>query len=66
VIALQAETGKLLWTHEPDPPLDRGYNKQHSLICRGVSYWQESAPDPTKLCQTRIFQGVLEWAAGST
>ena len=60
VIALQAETGKLVWTHEPDPPLDRGYNKQHSLICRGVSYWQESAPDPTKPCQTRIFQGVLD------
>jgi quinoprotein glucose dehydrogenase len=25
-----------------------------------VSYWQESAPDPTKPCQTRIFQGVQD------
>jgi hypothetical protein len=31
----QAETGKLLRSHEPDPKLDRAYDKQHSLICRG-------------------------------
>lgn len=60
VIALQAETGKLLWSHEPSPKLDRAYDKQHSLICRGVSYWQEPAPDPNKPCQERIFQGVLD------
>ncbi len=60
MIALQAETGKLRWSHEPDPKLDRAYDKQHSLICRGVSYWQEPAPDPNKPCQTRIFQGVLD------
>ena len=60
VIALQAETGKLLWSHEPDPKLDRAYDKQHSLICRGVSYWQEATPDPAKPCQSRIYQGVLD------
>jgi quinoprotein glucose dehydrogenase len=60
VIALQAETGKPLWTHEPEPKLDRAYDKQHSLICRGVSYWTEATPDPAKPCQTRIFQGVLD------
>jgi quinoprotein glucose dehydrogenase len=60
VIALEAETGKLRWAHEPDPKLDRAYDKQHSLICRGVSYWQEAAPDPSRACQTRIFQGVLD------
>jgi len=60
VIALQAETGKLIWSHEPAPKLDRAYDKQHSLICRGVSYWQEPTPDPNKPCQTRIFQGVLD------
>lgn len=37
VIALQATTGKPLWSHEPDPKLDRAYDRQHSLICRGVS-----------------------------
>ncbi len=60
VIALQAETGKLLWSHEPDPKLNRAHDQQHSLICRGVSYWQEPAPDATRPCQTRIFQGVLD------
>jgi quinoprotein glucose dehydrogenase len=60
VIALQAETGKPLWTHEPEPKLDRAYDKQHSLICRGVSYWQEATPDPGKPCQSRIYQGVLD------
>ena len=60
VIALQAETGKPLWAHEPEPKLDRAYSKQHSLICRGVSYWAETTPDLAKPCQTRIFQGVLD------
>jgi quinoprotein glucose dehydrogenase len=60
VIALQVETGKPIWSHEPEPKLDRAYDRQHSLICRGVSYWQEPAPDPNKPCQTRIFQGVLD------
>ena len=60
VIALRAAMGTLLWSHEPDPKLDRAYDKQHSLICRGVSYWEEPAPDPGKPCQARIFQGVLD------
>ena len=60
MIALQAETGKPLWTHEPEPKLDRAYDKQHSLICRGVSFWQEATPDPSKPCQSRIYQGVLD------
>jgi quinoprotein glucose dehydrogenase len=59
-MGLQADTGKLLWSHEPEPKLDRAYDKQHSLICRGVSYWQEPAPDPDKPCQFRVFQGVLD------
>jgi quinoprotein glucose dehydrogenase len=60
VIALDAATGKLLWSHEPEPKLDRAYHQQHSLICRGVSYWKEQHPDPSKPCQSRIFQGVLD------
>jgi quinoprotein glucose dehydrogenase len=59
-MGLQADTGKLLWSHEPEPKLDRAYDKQHSLICRGVSYWQEPAADPDKPCQFRVFQGVLD------
>jgi len=60
VIALQADTGKAIWTHEPEPKLDRAYDKQHSLICRGVSHWSEPQPDASKPCQSRIFQGVLD------
>jgi quinoprotein glucose dehydrogenase len=60
VIALQAATGKPLWSHEPAPKLDRAYDQQHSLICRGVSYWEEAHPNPSKPCQSRIFQGVLD------
>jgi quinoprotein glucose dehydrogenase len=60
VIALEAATGKPLWSHEPNPKLDRAYDQQHSLICRGVSYWKEPHPDPSKPCQSRIFQGVLD------
>jgi len=60
VIALQAETGKPLWAHEPDPKLDRAYDQQHSLICRGVSYWESAQPNPAMPCQSRIYQGVLD------
>jgi quinoprotein glucose dehydrogenase len=60
VIALEAATGKELWSHEPEPKLDRAYNQQHSLICRGVSHWEEPNPDASKPCQGRVFQGVLD------
>ena len=60
VIALEAATGKAIWSHEPEPKLDRAYHEQHSLICRGVSYWSEPQPDPSKPCQSRIFQGILD------
>ncbi len=60
VIALEAATGKALWTHEPEPKLDRAYDQQHSLICRGVSYWEEPSSDASKPCRSRIFQGVLD------
>jgi quinoprotein glucose dehydrogenase len=60
VIALDADSGKPKWTHEPEPKLDRAYSQQHSLICRGVSYWQDSQADPSAPCSSRIFQGVLD------
>jgi quinoprotein glucose dehydrogenase len=60
VIALTAATGRLVWSHEPSPRLDRAYDREHSLICRGVAYWQELAPNASLPCQQRIFQGVLD------
>ena len=57
-MGLQADTGKLLWSYEPEPKLDRAYDKQHSVICdkqhsligRGVLDWKVPAPDPDKPC----------------
>ena len=60
VIALDADTGKPLWSHEPEPKLDRANDQQYALICRGVAYWEAANPDRSKPCQSRIFQGVLD------
>jgi len=57
VIAVEAETGAVEWAYEPNPPLPRDYNQQHSLICRGVSYW-ESGQDGA--CERRIIAPVLD------
>lgn len=60
VIALNAETGAEIWSHEPEPKLDRAYDQQHSLICRGVSYWEDTNAPSSAPCARRIFQGVLD------
>lgn len=57
VIAINAETGRKIWTFEPDPPLPRNYNQQHSLICRGVSYWESGVEGQ---CERRIIAPVLD------
>ena len=57
VIALEPETGTALWSFEPDPPLPRDYDQQHSLICRGVSYWESGQEG---LCERRVIAPVLD------
>ena len=57
VIALEPETGRELWSYEPTPKLDRNYNQQHSLICRGVSYWESGLEGR---CEKRIIAPVLD------
>lgn len=57
VVALEPETGKELWDYEPTPKLDRNYNQQHSLICRGVSYWESGREGR---CEKRIIAPVLD------
>lgn len=57
VIALDAAKGTEIWTWEPDPPLDRDYNLQHSLICRGVAVWRSTDEG---VCSTRVFEGILD------
>lgn len=57
VVALEPETGEELWNYEPTPKLDRNYNQQHSLICRGVSYWESGREGR---CEKRIIAPVLD------
>jgi quinoprotein glucose dehydrogenase len=57
VVALEPETGKRVWEYEPTPKLDRNYNQQHSLICRGVSYWESGLEGR---CEKRIIAPVLD------
>ncbi len=59
VVALVPETGAELWSYAPDPPLARDYDQQHSLICRGVSYWA-AADGSEGPCDRRIVAPVLD------
>ena len=55
IIALHGETGKEIWTYDPEIDLRGHYANQ--LICRGVTYWNDTeASDQT--CNSRIFMGT--------
>lgn len=57
VIALDPETGVEQWSHDPQVDLTGVYTP----TCRGVAYWQDSAPDAgQEACQARIFTGTLD------
>ena len=57
VIALDPETGKERWRH--DPRIDR---KRHygEAAARGVSVWEDATPGKTGACVRRIFTGTLD------
>jgi quinoprotein glucose dehydrogenase len=42
VIALNPDTGKEIWRH--DPKINRDASTYQHMICRGVSYWDANAP----------------------
>jgi len=42
VIALNPDTGKEIWRH--DPKINRDASTYQHMICRGVSYWDVNAP----------------------
>lgn len=42
VIALDPDTGKEIWRH--DPKINRDAKRYQHMICRGVSYWDVNAP----------------------
>lgn len=56
VVALDAETGRPRWVHDPKVDPAAGAFK----TCRGVAYW--AAPDPaaTPVCPTRILAATLD------
>ena len=53
VFALDPETGMERWVH--DPRIDVGIGYANQLICRGVSFWRDTGPDPDQACARRIF-----------
>lgn len=54
VVALDADTGKVRWRH--DPGVDTSGTAM--LVCRGVSYFE--APAGTRDCPRRIIMGTLD------
>ena len=55
VIALDAETGRELWVHDPKVDL-RGV---YTPVCRGVAYWEDRVRDGAA-CRKRILSGTLD------
>jgi quinoprotein glucose dehydrogenase len=56
VIALDPETGRELWSF--DPELERGRNYPNMWINRGVAYWRDSASKGA--CAARVFLATLD------
>ena len=57
VIALDPETGKERWRYDPRIDRTRRYGEATS---RGVSVWEDAAPDKHGPCARRIFTGTLD------
>ena len=52
VIALDPDTGKEIWRH--DPKINRDAKRYQHMICRGVSYWDVNAPSLSAItCSVR-------------
>lgn len=64
VFALDPETGKEIWQFDPKLQ-DRHGEGPYPLICRGVSYWEDSRAEPGAVCSKRLFYGTADsdlWA----
>ena len=59
LFALDPETGKERWVFDP---VLRGKTTggPYPLTCRGVAYWEASAPEPGRACQRRIVYGTRD------
>ncbi|RZJ83582.1 MAG: membrane-bound PQQ-dependent dehydrogenase, glucose/quinate/shikimate family, partial [Brevundimonas sp.] len=67
VIALNPDTGKEIWRH--DPKINRDAAGYQHMICRGVAYWDANAPSPagtpradaaTMECPRRILAPTMD------
>jgi len=57
VIALDPETGKELWRHDPRIDRTRRYGE---AAARGVTVWEDSTPGKEGPCLRRVFTGTLD------
>jgi quinoprotein glucose dehydrogenase len=57
VIALDPETGRERWRHDPRIDRSRRYSEATS---RGVTAWQDPRATPGTFCSRRIFTGTLD------
>jgi len=57
VVALAAETGRLLWRF--DPKVDRALG-HYNLNCRGVAHWRDPKAAPGAQCRDRILVATAD------
>jgi len=58
VIALDPETGKEIWSYDPQIKKDTFYSE--GFINRGVSSWLDPSRKPGDACRRRIFIGTID------
>jgi quinoprotein glucose dehydrogenase len=59
VFALDPETGEERWSFDP-AFRERHGEGPYPLVCRGVSYWEDSRAEPGVVCSKRIFYGTAD------
>jgi quinoprotein glucose dehydrogenase len=59
VFALDPETGEERWSFDPKLR-ERHGEGPYPLICRGVSYWEDTDAAPGTACRKRIFYGTAD------
>lgn len=58
VISLDPQTGTERWRYDAEIPLTGRPGNQ--FTCRGVSYWQDAAPETPAQCSSRVFMGTVD------
>ena len=59
VIALDPETGKELWTFDPQNRV-QSLSGPYPRSCRGVAFWESEAGDGGGKCASRVFTGTVD------